>query len=286
MQVESFPLSSTQCEVLMAFETSGSLAALADHFKRDVSVMSRQLQAIAQTLPVLQKQKGKWVLTPLGKQVCARSRDYLYKINLVTRQKTSLRIGSTREFCARILTRALPQLTKEFGPQVELSVFSSDQSIERMLLDGTIDYGFDCGRPNDPSIRYKLIKSESFGIFASSALLQGKKIRKLETLVALPSLEFHRIQTARYLGLNESLTNVVCRFNDLSAIRSACVTGLGWAVLPNYAVHDEIREKKLVRVLPDTRIQSEMFGVWSLRNQTHLIPILEKAAHWLKQQPL
>jgi DNA-binding transcriptional LysR family regulator len=286
MQVDQFPLSSNQCEILMAFETAGSLASLADHFKKDISVMSRQLQTIAQTLPVLQKQRGKWVLTALGKQVCTWSREYLHKMTLITQQKSSLRIGATREFCARILCKNLPSLTEQLGTSVDLSIYSSDESIERLLLDGMIDYGFDCGRPQDPLIRYKLVKKESFGIFCAPSYLRQKRIRTLEELIPHASLEFQRIKTSKYLGLSENLTQVACRFNDLSSLREACVAGLGWAVLPTYTVHEELKDKKLVSLLPEVKIQAEMFGVWSLRDQNHLNPLIERAAQWLKQQSL
>lgn len=63
-----FPLTSEQCELLVAFEAASSLADLAKSMHRDASVISRNLQGLAET-GVLEKQDQKWVLTALGRQI-------------------------------------------------------------------------------------------------------------------------------------------------------------------------------------------------------------------------
>lgn len=66
---QTFPLSSDQLELLLAFGESTGLATLAESMGRDPSVISRGLQKIAEDYPVLVKVKGRWELTPLGFQV-------------------------------------------------------------------------------------------------------------------------------------------------------------------------------------------------------------------------
>ncbi len=63
-----FSLSSDQLELLLAFEESEGLGKLAETMGRDPSVISRSLQRIAEEYPVLIKVKGRWELTPLGRQ--------------------------------------------------------------------------------------------------------------------------------------------------------------------------------------------------------------------------
>lgn len=65
----AFLLSSDQLELLLAFEDSKGLAALAESMGRDPSVISRGLQRIAEEHPVLIKIRGKWELTPLGREI-------------------------------------------------------------------------------------------------------------------------------------------------------------------------------------------------------------------------
>jgi nicotinamidase-related amidase len=69
MKRPQFSLSSDQLELLLAFEDSKGLNALAESMGRDPSVVSRGLQKIAEEYPVLVKVKGRWELTPLGRQI-------------------------------------------------------------------------------------------------------------------------------------------------------------------------------------------------------------------------
>jgi len=62
---------------LLAFENSQGLTHLSEVMARDPSVVSRNLQRIAEDYPVLKKVKGRWEITPLGIQVNQRTRTFL-----------------------------------------------------------------------------------------------------------------------------------------------------------------------------------------------------------------
>ncbi len=64
-----FSLSSDQLELLLAFQESEGLGQLSETIGRDPSVVSRSLQRIAEEHPVLLKVRGRWELTPLGRQI-------------------------------------------------------------------------------------------------------------------------------------------------------------------------------------------------------------------------
>lgn len=68
-----FVLSSEQLELLLAFEQAGGLAKLAAVMARDPSVVSRQLQRLAETAPVIVKVEGRWQVSPLGREVNAKA---------------------------------------------------------------------------------------------------------------------------------------------------------------------------------------------------------------------
>lgn len=81
---ERFALSTEQLELLLSFEKHASLLTLASVLLRDQSVISRNLQKLAETAPVIVKQKGRWQITPLGRQINEVSRKYLAELNLLT----------------------------------------------------------------------------------------------------------------------------------------------------------------------------------------------------------
>jgi nicotinamidase-related amidase len=72
-----FSLTSDQLELLLAFENSKGLGHLSELMAKDPSVISRNLQRMAEELPVLIKIKGRWELTPLGVQINQQTRAYL-----------------------------------------------------------------------------------------------------------------------------------------------------------------------------------------------------------------
>lgn len=72
-----FALTSEQLELLHAFENAKGLGHLAEVMARDPSVVSRNLQKIAESYPVLKKVKGRWEITPLGTQINQRTRTYI-----------------------------------------------------------------------------------------------------------------------------------------------------------------------------------------------------------------
>jgi len=77
MQRLRFILTSEQLELLIAFEHASGLSHLSELMARDPSVVSRNLQRIAEICPVLKKEKGRWTLTPLGKQLNQRTKIFL-----------------------------------------------------------------------------------------------------------------------------------------------------------------------------------------------------------------
>lgn len=72
-----FYLNSDQLELLLSFENAKGLSHLAQVMAKDQSVVSRNLQRIAEDHPVLMKVKGRWELTPLGIQVNMQTRAFL-----------------------------------------------------------------------------------------------------------------------------------------------------------------------------------------------------------------
>ncbi|MBI3558075.1 MAG: substrate-binding domain-containing protein [Deltaproteobacteria bacterium] len=290
MQVDSlqngitFGLTSEQCELLLTFEMAGSLTHLAALVRRDVSVVSRSLQKIAQTVPVLEKQQGKWRLSPLGRDVNNWTRDAAASQKRILNSRTILKIASTREFAARVLAAKLPELLKD-NPDTALSIVTAEDGVEKLLLAGDADLGFDCGRPEDASVRFRTVQPETFAVIASPKFLARHDVRSHKDLINLPHLQYKRTSATRMLQLSYEVAHVVATFNDIAVIREACVAGMGWAVLPVYAIQLELQARKL-KTVSGWKIQDERFGVWWLRGRPSIEPWVTRSVKWLEAQKL
>jgi nicotinamidase-related amidase len=88
-----FLLSSDQLELLLAFEESKGLSHLAETMAKDPSVISRGLQKIAESYPVLIKIRGRWELTPLGRELNVFTKEHTLKQEILlgssVKQKSS-----------------------------------------------------------------------------------------------------------------------------------------------------------------------------------------------------
>jgi DNA-binding transcriptional LysR family regulator len=290
MQDSSFPnlvnfgLSSEQCELLLAFEMSGSLSELSTLVRRDVSVVSRALTRIAQTAPVLEKNQGKWRLSSVGREVTKWTREAAAAQKQILSARPVIKIASTREFAARILAPRLGELMAG-AEDANFSIITSISGVEQPLLSGEADIGFDCGRPEDSGVRFRTVQPESFVVIASPRFLKEHRITSHKELLATPHLQYKRALTPRVLQLCYEVPHVRGVFNDIAVLRGACVAGLGWAVLPAYTVRTEV-EEGLLKTVPGWKIEDEQFGVWWLRGRTTLEPWIERAVAWLKKQKL
>lgn len=274
------PISSEDCLLLLKFSEADTLAALAQSLGRDISVVSRKLQRLAASVPVLEKHQGRWSLTPLGKEVVQWARDAVSSQSRILRRPHSLSIATTREFGARMLAPALPELRKRL-PLVEFEIYTYENGTEEPLLSGNVDIALDCGRPQSPDIRFQLLAREEVSLLASPAFLKKYPLRKLEDLVRAPHLEFLRIPPSRYLKLKEQVEVRFARFNDIAACRAAAVAGCGWTLLPTYAVREELVGGQLKK-LDLFSVEQENYGVWWLRDRKALKPYLDVFADWLR----
>ncbi len=275
------PISSDDCALLLRFSESNGLANLAQSLGRDISVVSRKLQRLASEVPVLEKHGGRWSLTPLGREVVQWTRDAVSSQSRLLQRPHSLRLATTREFAARILSPALPELRKRL-PLLELEIYSFEGGTEEALLEGNVDIAIDCGRPQSPDIRFQLLAKEEVSLFASPAFLRNHVIKKQEDLYLAPHVEFLRLPPSRYLLLKAQVYKRFARFNDIAACRAAAVAGCGWALLPTYAVREEIENGKL-RHLDLFSIEQENYGIWWLRDRKALKPYLGVFAAWMKE---
>jgi DNA-binding transcriptional LysR family regulator len=282
-----FPVSSDECRLLLLLESTGSVKQTAQALQRDISVVSRQIAQLADRHPLVEKVGGKWQVSAAGKRLNVWARDAVIEQQQAIHSRTGVKIATTREFAARVLAPKLAELMA-LWPEALITLRVSEEGVERLILDGEVDLAFECGRPRDPGVRFQRVTPEAFVVVLSPRLVRRRPLRSVEELLALPHLQYSRYSASRALRLAADQLRPVAVLNDLASIRAAAVAGLGWGVLPHYAVEAELKEGTLIKLdfpgLPE--IEPEQFGVWWLRDRKGLESWARQATQWLGSQRL
>lgn len=288
----SFPLNSEQCEMLLQLKNQGSVQKLAEFLKRDVSAVNRQLQKIASISDLLEKQQGRWRVSKHGDQMVEWAREAILSQRQILNERSEICIVTTREFAARVLAPQLPKIREE-NEQIHFVILTSEDGVESLLLNGRADLGLDCGRPQDPLIRYRPVQPEPFSVVATPDFISQHKISKKngrvemrKYLLELPYLQYLRPHQGRSLDTDDAPNDIVGSFNDLATIRSACCAGLGWAIVPSYTVRDEIRSGNLNVINCGLEPPAEKFGVWWVREHRAMQSWATRMTDWLSKQDL
>lgn len=285
MSKASYLLSSEDCELLVAFETSPSLEKLSLHVGRDISNISRSLNRIAQKLPVVEKQAGRWVLTERGRELNQHTRDSIHYQQSLFQKQSLLRIGTNREFSARILGVRIKELSELF-PQTQFRISAFESGTEKELLEGSVDIGIDCERPFSPEISYKIAVSETIVAVCSPSFKKSHlKAMKDGSFFKLPHLLCDRLSPDRILQKSENRLNILASFNDIATTRAACEQGVGWAFLPRYVVRAELESGRLI-VVESGESGTSKYGVWWMRNRKYLEPTAIKLRDWISKLDL
>lgn len=280
-----FLLSAEECELLLELEEARSLQTISQKLGRDHSVISRNLKRISEKAPVVEKKSGRWVLTEVGKKFNETSRLMIATQSLLNQSQQSLRIGTNREFSARVIGPSMKELLEIF-PHTQLTINSYEHGTEEALLKGQIDIGIDCDRPNDPEIGYKLLIDEPIIAVCGKAFLKAHKEAILsKNYFNLPYLLCERLHPDKILSKLENHSGMVARFNDIATARAACIQGIGWSLLPEYAIQDELEAKTLIQ-MDHTNYGKSKYGVRWIRNRSYLKKPVEKIETWLKSKEL
>jgi DNA-binding transcriptional LysR family regulator len=281
MNVQNKALISTdEAEVLCQFEMYPSLELLSRKMGRDLTVLSKILKRISEKTDALIKVGGRWKLTESGHSLNQATRDYLHSQHSIVNGKYLLRIGTNREFSARVIAPHIKLFQNSF-PNREISISVFESGTEAALLEGRIDLGFDCGRPRSPDIFHKsLVDEEVLPVASPSFHLKYRSSFQKRDFSAAPHLLYERMPPDKYMGEMGRQVTVLLQSNDIASIRTMCLEGVGWALLPKYSVQKELDEG-LLKPCQAQRYESDRYGVWRLRSRKHLAADFTSACKWL-----
>jgi DNA-binding transcriptional LysR family regulator len=281
-----FALTSDDALLLLEFEKSESIAEVAKTFQRDPSVISRSLKKLSETMPVLEKAQGKWIVTELGKKFNTWTTEAVSAQKSILNQRIQIKIGSTREFANRYLIQAISTLFP--NDKYDIHIITFDKDSESLLLNGQVDMVFDCGKPYDPQIAFKRPTEEKMSLIISPELKKKFKIKTAKDLTEVSHIHYSRNNLAKIYSLTKDKANITLTLNDIALVREAIINGLGWGMLPTYSVKKEFKSKLIHEVPQDChwKLTTYKFGIWWNRDKTFLKAEIEKVVKWLGEQDL
>lgn len=278
--MEKFYINSEDAEILSLLETSENLREIAHHFGRDVSVVSRRLQKIAEDFNFIEKIEGRWRLNKSGLRFNEWTR------NAITEQKKYLlgteeiTIGMSREFASRLFIPEMKEFYKEFS---QIKLLTSDDGIEGLILDRLIDVGFDCGIPYSPDVAFKKVCSENLLICAGPKFLEKEGIKTAKDLAGKPYIHYRRNSLATIQEITQHQIELKLSVTDIGTLREALLSDHGWSLIPRYCVHEELKLKKLVEIR-GFELKSLSYGVWWNKTTSKHHKLIEFSLEWLKSQ--
>lgn len=281
-----FALDSDEATLLLEYEKSESIAQVAKAFQRDPSVISRSLKNLAEKLPVLEKAGGKWVVTELGSKFNSWTTEAILSQQNILNQRIQLKIASTREFAGRYLIGSVEELFP--SDKFHIHIVTFDGNSEQLLLNGQVDFVFDCGKPYDPQIAFKRPAVEEMSLVVSKEFKRLHKVKKAEDLTHLPHTHYSRNNLARLYAMTKDQIKIAISLNDIALVREALQKSLGWGLLPTYTVKKELKDKSLVEVPQSGKWKQSpyQFGLWWNRDKTYLKEHVQKLVSWLESQDL
>ena len=224
--------------------------------------------AISQQIAAQERQLGVKLLvrsgtgvrpTPAGELLLHYARQILAKVDEAQRMLTVydatgasvLRIGAGGAACEHLLPPILQAFHDEF-PRVELRVLSgpTPRSIER-LLEGDLDAALLSLPVTDPKLRlFEIGRDELVVITAPAHELAGRKRLEVAELAGQPLLIYERRSSTfriieRTLLEASIFPRIVMELDHLGAVTSMVRAGLGLAIVPRWAVADDLASGRL-----------------------------------------
>lgn len=216
-------------------------------------------------------------LTPEGRRVLATARRCLEEARACL--AVGREGGAPAPFALTIATRfelglswLLPSLEplRTARPERTLHLsFGSGPEVLRLVQRGEADAAVTSARISLTGIRYTLLHEEHYALVAAPSLVRRRPLRRPEDAAGFTLLDI-----SADLPLFRYLVDVLPRREPWTferyellgageAIRRRVIDGAGIAVLPLHMVRADLREKRLVRLLPRVRLASDWFRfIW------------------------
>ncbi|QDK39142.1 hypothetical protein DOE51_16880 [Bdellovibrio sp. NC01] len=287
VNMSKFEISPEDCLITLEFRDSASLREVATRLNCDPSALVRKVQRIASEHGLLEKVKGRWVLTAKGHLLNRWTEDSLVSQKRLLESKPQMRIGTTMWLSEQVIVPYYQALHQATEAHYNWIVTTPHRSFETELIEGTCDFVIACGAPVDPLISYKRILPEEFILIApKSWQKEFKKIEeqeRFEKLLTKPFVRHSDMNPQEFLNLPEQITNISLTVDNIIGIRSAVSKGHGWSVVPRLAVLNELEADELIEI-PYGKLKvltQNHLSLWWLRSRKEPQQLVGKMQQWL-----
>ncbi|WP_395703043.1 LysR family transcriptional regulator [Aquabacterium sp.] len=267
----------TAARVFVTVAERGSLTQAAAQMEMSTAMVSRYLAALEAWLGarLLHRTTRKIGLTEVGSAALVSCRQLLDLAEDLQHQAAErgrvatgrLRITSSASFAEAQLAPALADFQR-LHPQVSFALLVADRSVD--LTAERIDLAVRITNSLEPTMvarplalcRSVLCASPAYlrqhGTPGTPQALQSPAHRCLtHAIVGAAQFRFRRGSELIELPVTEQLST-----NDTAVLRRAVIEGSGIGILPTYFVGDDLRQGRLVRLLPE--LEPETLGIHAI----------------------
>lgn len=264
------------------------------------SRLSRHIKQLEDRLGVrlIQRTSRQFKVTDMGETFYQHARkavDEIEAANAAVEQNSNILTGKVRVSCSVGMAQfALSQLVIGFlkdHPQVEVIQQVTNQPVD--LIESGVDMairGHTEPLPDSTLIQRRLA-SVNWGLLASPAYLEQAGIpmapEELEAHSGLmlgwqPEIGHWKLQASDGTTFSETFEPRLCS-EDMVTLKQAASAGLGIVGLPLYTCREELRVKRLVRVLPDWTAGNAEISLL-MPSRQGLPPVVSLFANFLRDE--
>lgn len=275
-------------ELFLSISQTQNFSETARRFGISATAVSRMITDIEDELKVklLLRSTRQVALTESGQEYARQLEGILWRIKELQTNITAisaapeglLRVHSRMMFGLGVLPRLIADFRKLYpGIHIELNLTEALVDLRR----NQFDIDFRISPPVEAGVKRRMLFLSDRYLVASPAYLKGKpSLRKPEDILdhdclayQLPGYDYmwrfmHKDDTCEIAFKPRHMSN-----NGIALLELARM-GQGLVLLDDYTVHEDLRQGRLVRLLPDYRISNKSFeeGMYATILDTPIIP--------------
>lgn len=244
----------------------GSFSHAAKKLGMPNSTVSAKVSSLEKRLGItlIQRTTRKLNITPAGQAYFKRCMIGLEEIKAAESEIASvigepqglLRITAPTELGSSILPSIISEYTKKY-PKARIEVILTDRRVD--LLSENVDLAIRAGELKDSSLIAKRVGTVYFAPFATAKYLKQKgnpthprDLKQHMCLQFTPVGEDEWKMTSSKGSLNVPIPGRVM-INDMAALKKMALMDDGITFLPTYFCYTEVKNKQLIRILPEWR---------------------------------